>query len=432
MTSKNHTKETTGIVRKGVFDKLIRNFFSLSILQALNIFIPFLVMPFLVQTVGIEKFGLLTFAHTVILVLQVFTEYGFNTIATRDISVNSDNPKSINRIFSEVISTKIVLSVLSFFVLVLLVFCIDKLRENAIIYFLYFGIIIGQSIFPLWLFHGLQEMKYITYINVFFKTTFTVFIFCFVKGQEDIWMVPLFMSLGFISSGIASLIIAYRKFNIKYMLIGVKSIRRQLKSAYYMFMSETQMALIAYINILVVGFMLGDTTAGVYSTAEKVIRAIGNIQTPIINAVFPHISKLMVEDKPNAILFVNRLKKWGSFAFILFSIILFLFSTFLFKLIYKDEPQENVILIFRILLVFPLFAFLDQVLGKLVLLTSGEEKKFFKVFLFSSILCVVLCVSLTYFFGSNGTAIANSIVQFFIMAGMFYYARPILNSKPSV
>lgn len=407
---------------------LINNFLSLTVLQALNILLPFLVMPFLIQTVGIEKFGLLTFIHTIILTLQVFTEYGFNTIATRDISVQSGDLKKVNATFNEVLFTKIILALLCFVFLVLLVVSFEKFRINALLYFLYFGIIVGQSIFPVWLFQGLQEMKYITYVNVIFKTIFTLCIFVFVKQKADIWLVPLFLSLGFICSGLASLFIAYYKFHIRYQVVSLSSVKKQMKNAYYMFLSEVQMAAISYINILILGFLIGNAAVGVYSSAEKVIRAIGNMQTPIINAVYPHISKLMITDRTKALLFINNLRKIGSLVFIVFSIILFVFSPLLFKYIYGNEPQENVILIFRILLVFPLFSFLDQVFGKLVLLTSGKEKVFFRVFFFAAIISVILVFINTYLFGNKGTAAANAIVQFFIMIGMYYYSKPILKS----
>ncbi len=408
---------------------IVKNFFSLTILQALNILLPFLVMPFLIQTVGIEKFGLLTFVHTVILSLQVFTEYGFNTIATREVSVEADNPKRVSEIFSEVIQTKILLMLASFVVLFILVFTIDKLTQNYLLYFLYFGIIIGQSIFPVWLFQGLQAMKYITYVNVVFKSIFTICIFIFVKDKTDIWLVPLFMSLGFIFAGIASLVIANKKFAVNYTKVPFASVKRQLKTAYYMFLSEIQMIAMSYLNVLVLGFLIGDAVVGVYSSAEKVIRAIGSMQTPIINAVFPYVSKLMIEDKSKAIQLINKIKNVGVIVFTLFILALFVFATPLFKVIYGGETVPNAILIFRILLVFPLFSFLDQVYGRLVLLTANQEKQFFKVFFVAAITSVLLVFGLTYLYGSIGTAVANSVVQFFILLGMYYFAKPIISSK---
>jgi len=423
-----HGEKMIGVEKKDL-KVLLRNFFSLTVLQGLNIILPFLLMSFLIQTVGIENFGLLTFAHTVILTLQVITEYGFNTIATRGVSVHSESIEKVNKIFSEVILTKVMLTVACFIILVGLVFFIPKFKENMLLYFLYFGIIVGQTLFPVWLFQGLQEMKYITYVNVVFKTIFTLCIFIFVKQESDIWMVPFFISLGFICSGITSLIIAYYKFHIRHQLVGIKSVKKQLSNAYYMFLSETQMVAISYFNILFVGFLLGDTVVGLYSSAEKVIRAIANMQAPLINAIFPYMSKLMVEDKTKAIKFVHKLKNIGSIVFVFFIIALFIFAQPFFDLIYGEKTHQDVILIFRILLVFPLFSFLDQVFGRLVLLTSRREKQFFRVFFMAAIISVVLVLIMTIVFGSIGTAIANSVVQLFIMLGMYHYTKPILTLK---
>jgi PST family polysaccharide transporter len=252
---------------------LISNFFSLLILQALNVLLPFLTIPFLISTVGMEKFGLLTFVHSIVLFLVIFVEYGFNISTTREISINSNNKDEIERIYSEVFSTKLFLLSICFFVFTIVIFSIEKFRQNHVLYFLYFGIVIGQTFFSLWLFQGLQKMKYVSFVNVFFKTIFTICIFVFVKNIDDIWLVPVFLSSGTISSGIASLFIVRFVLKIKFILPNFEAIKNHLNSGYHLFMSEFYMAVLGFSNVIILGFIAGNVSVGIYSAAEKVIRA---------------------------------------------------------------------------------------------------------------------------------------------------------------
>ena len=82
---------------KVLYDKkhkiLVSNFVYLAILQGLNLLLPLITFPYLVRVLGIENFGLLSFSLALITYFQIITDFGFNSIATRDISVAIEDKK---------------------------------------------------------------------------------------------------------------------------------------------------------------------------------------------------------------------------------------------------------------------------------------------------------------------------------------------------
>jgi PST family polysaccharide transporter len=411
---------------------LVANFFSLVVLQVLNVLLPFLTIPYLISKIGLEKFGLLTFVHSLILFLVIFVEYGFNTSTTREISINSHDKKEVERIYSEVFSAKIFLLLICFFLFLMVVFNVDKFRQDYLIYFLYFGIVIGQTLFSLWLFQGLQKMKYVTYVNVFFKTIFTICVFVFVNGVDDIWMVPLFLSAGSLLSGVSSLFIVRFIFGIRYSIPKFQAIKLQLKSGYHLFMAEFYMAVLTYSNVLILGFLSGNVSVGIYSAAEKVIRAAASLLSPVINTLYPHVSKLVYENYSEGMAFIRKVKNWGVGIIIIGTIIVFIFADFLFQIIYQNKDITNLdqsILVFRIMILFPLVSFLDQVYGKLILIVLGRADIFFRIFSICSIFNLILCSVLSYYNGYIGTAISSITSQIIITVFMYYYANNIENKK---
>lgn len=421
-------KKIIEIIQTKDIGVLIKNFFSLAILQVLNIVLPFLTIPYLLRVVGVEKFGLISFALAFVTFFQIVVEYGFNNTATRDISVVATNKGAVEKIYSAVLTTKMFLLGICSVVFLIVIYTIPKFSEYSIVYLFTFLTVIGQAMFPLWLFQGLQQMKYITYLNVIFKSVCTLLIFILVKEQSDYYLAPLLTSLGFIFSGIGALIVAYRKFGIKMTIVSFEQIKEQLIKGKYLFFSEFQIAFIVNANVVIIGFLLNNTAVGYYATAEKVIRAISNLQLPIINALYPHISKLMVENKSKAINQIKKIAIYGSIVEIVGIIILFALSGYLFQIIFGEQTEESVI-VFRIMIVMPLLVFLDQIFGKLILLTNNRENHFFKVFFFTSIISVVLCFIMTYSLGFVGTAIANTFVQLLVACGMYYYAKPLIKNS---
>ena len=63
--------------------RLASNFLSLSALQVFTYVLPLLTLPYLVRVLGVEKYGLVMFAQSVIMFFSILVDYGFNLSATR-------------------------------------------------------------------------------------------------------------------------------------------------------------------------------------------------------------------------------------------------------------------------------------------------------------------------------------------------------------
>jgi PST family polysaccharide transporter len=272
-------------------------------------------------------------------------------------------------------------------------------------------------------------MKYITYINVFFKSTFTICIFIFVGGLTDIWLIPLFTSLGFLLSGISSLFLVRYKFNLHFYWASFSAIKKQLIGSYHFFLSDMYLSLLANTNVIVLEFVAGSTAVGIYSIAEKVIRAAGNLLNPIVNVLYPFVAKKIEENLNEGILLVQKIAKWGTIIISIVSVFIFIYADFLFHIIFEKKEEDSlrqIIIVFRILSVFPVLSFLDQVYGKLILITMGREKLFSRVFFVCSVLNIFFCYVLSYLYQYKGAAIANTIIQLIVAFGMYYYAKQLI------
>lgn len=77
---------------------LLANFTYLSIIEIIGLLLPLITFPYLIRTIGAQKYGIIVFAQTIVAYLVMIVNFGFNVSATRRISENRHNINKINEI----------------------------------------------------------------------------------------------------------------------------------------------------------------------------------------------------------------------------------------------------------------------------------------------------------------------------------------------
>ena len=168
---------------------------------------------------------------------------------------------------------------------------------------------------------------------------------------------PLFTACGYILAGIISLYYLIIVFKIPIKRQSYKRVKEQIKLGKYLFLSELKITLFTNTNVLLLGFIAGNTAVGYFSSAEKLARAAGNLYTPFTLALFPYMSTEMDKNKNGAYKSVLKITKAGTLLFVVFLIPVFVFSEDIITLIYGKDMHNSVI-IFRISIFIPVHHFL--------------------------------------------------------------------------
>ena len=408
------------IKTKEEYKRIFSNFLSLSVLQVANYILPLITLPYLVRVLGPEKFGLISFAQAFTAYFQIITDYGFNLSATREISINRENKEKVSEIFSSVMVIKFGLLFVSLVLMSVIVFSFNKFREDWLIYYLTFGMVLGNTLFPVWFFQGIERMKYITFLNILAKLIFTIAIFVFVKQVSDYLYVPLLNSIGFIIAGVLSLWIVFKDFEINFKTPDLKGIKYHLKEGWYIFISTVAISLYTVSNTFILGLFTNNTIVGYYSAAEKIIRASQGFLAPISQTIYPYASKLMNESKENGISFIKKLTFIiGSSSFVL-SLIIFLFADLIVKIILGNQYIESIIVL-RILAFLPFIIGLSNIFGIQTMLALNYKKAFSNILILASAINIILTFILVPLYKHIGISFSVLISEIFVTVAMFLF-----------
>ncbi|HBG28783.1 MAG TPA: flippase [Phycisphaerales bacterium] len=394
--------------------RLLSNFISLSGVRIAGFIFPLITLPYLVRVLGPEKFGLIAFAQGLIQYFVIITDYGFNLSATREISINRNDIKKISEIFYSVILVKLVLTIISFVILSLIVFSWSKFRIDWQIYFLTFGVVVGQVIFPIWFFQGMEKMKYIAGLNILTKFVFTIAVFVFIHKESDYLWMPILYSFGFILSGVLGLWFALYSFKIIFVFPSYNEIVHQLKEGWHIFISTVAMSFYTTSNIVILGFFTNNTIVGYYSGGEKIVRAIQyGLLYPLSQTIYPHIGKLAHESKEAALVFVRKVIGLVGIPVLCVSVALLVFAPSISNIVLTRKFEES-IPVMCILAPSIFVIFLNNLFGIQIMLNFGYQASFQKIVLIGGAINIVLVIILSIMFQHIGVAIAGLIMETYI------------------
>ena len=402
--------------------RVLSNFFSLSVLQCATYLAPLITLPYLFRVLETSQYGLIEFARALSLYFVMFTEYGFNLSATREISVHREDSEKLSEIFSAVLLLKLALLVLSFLLMALAVLAVPKLRGDWVVYFLAFGAVVGQCVFPIWLFQGLERMKIIAVLSTLSRAAATVAIFVFIQKSSHYIYVPLIYSLGTIAMGVVGLVIALRDFPVRFVSPSKVALRRELANGWHLFLSRMSTTLYTTSNTVILGFFTNNTLVGYYAAGDKIVRAIQGLQLPLSQAIFPHIGRLAAASRAAALQFTAKVARMVFVVTFVLSVGLLLGAPLICRVVLGTASEVSV-LVMRLLSPLPFVIGLSNIFGVQIMVNFGLKKTLTRILGAAGVLNTILAFALVVPFYHGGICVAVLATEIFVTATMYVRLR---------
>lgn len=412
------------MIKRIMVSKNIKNGMWLYLLQIFNTIIPLLTLPYVTRVLGQAGYGTFSIALNIIAYLQVLVEYGFGMSATREVAISDRKTDKICKIFTSVICARLFLFGISIVVSVLYL-AITKAKPVLWVSLLVMLIcLLGYCVQQNWLFQGMQDMKYVSLINIFARTVSTVLIFIFVKNETDIVTYSLLYSIAPLLGGCAGVIIASRKYHLRLVKITIKDVKDELKKGWYVFTTQLSSKVFGAIGITFLGLFSTDVVVGTFSAIQKIPNIMMLAWMPISQVLYPIVSQNMQKSYVEGRQYVKKYQKTILPFFVIAGILVGVFSNVIVRIAFGEEYGEFSYWIIP-LLVWLVLAINNNFLGIQTLLASGHDKEYSICFQISVGCTIVLNLALIFFWGGNGAAIAPMISEFILFITLFYQIRKI-------
>ncbi|QJW88301.1 flippase [Spirosoma taeanense] len=397
---------------------LVKNFVALGLVQATNFIIPLVNFPYLMRAVGAEKFGVIAYGLTVLNYFIAFTDYGFNLSATRQVAIHRDDRPLLSQLFSAVTVTKLLLFGVTIATMAILCLLVPRFNQDALAYMLGLLFVLGNVLMPVWFFQGMEQMKYITYVNLIAKVALLGLIVLLVQRPADyIYVLGLYGAAN-ILSGLHSFYLIRSRYRLTVYWPGWQAIKTQLKEGWYVFLSNFSIMLTSNLNVLLLGFFVTNTTIGYYSIAEKIVFAMWSLLSLFSQVIYPHVCRLAQDSHARLQQFLRTTFAPLLIGTVLVAIGVYAYADEIIRLV-AGTTQAEAAHVLRLMSFVPVLVCLN-IPPYQTLLAYNQQKLYVVSFNISAVANLIISPLLIFQFGVLGAALSLMLIQLLITLSLYY------------
>lgn len=396
---------------------LLKNTSYLFVFQVLNSLLPLIILPYVIQSVSIEKYGVIVFVQTLVAYFLMLTEYGFNISTTKDIAYHKEDMFKVKKIFNTVLMAKLYLAGFGLLVFILLLIVFQSIFKETIEVYMYaYLLVFGMAISPTWLFQGFENMKVMVISNFLVKLLFVAAVLIFVKNENDFGIYILLNSLSYLLIGGILLFIAVRTYSVSFKYVSLSDIYSELQTTFHYFTSKISSTLYLNNNVFFLGLFGSVAGLGYYAIAEKVIRALLTLMSPLNQASLPYISRAFSKSTDHGILQSKKLLKYIFLGLLLFTIIINITAELIVYVLMGTENYDaEIVTLIRIMSPIPLLGIVGYFIAYSLLSNLGLMRLVPKVMIVAATINTILNFLLIPNYDAYGAAISILITEGFLL-----------------
>jgi PST family polysaccharide transporter len=351
-----------GRLRRLAGHRIAQNALALYGVQVATFLVPLLSLPYLSRVLGDEGFGLVALGQSTAIVLGLVVSYGFEFTAGRDASVARNSPHRLAEIAARVLGARLLLAVLILAAAAATLPLVESFREHPEVLAIAWVTGVVQGINPGWFFVGTERLRLVSFVQLGLRFAGLGAILVLVRDADDATLVLLInLATTIVVAGVAMVLMLRR---IPWRAPRLATAPSELRAAWAVFVGTGAIALYSSGNVVLLGFFGTTDEVAHFAAAERIVRAVVQLMSPVAVAVFPRLVYLHAQRERERAKRLARISI-GAMSAIGISAVVVLGGAagFLIPLIYGDAFDEAIDLLRVLVLILPLIGITSTLAG---------------------------------------------------------------------
>lgn len=387
---------------------IVENFTYVSILQAFVLLAPLITYPYLVRVLGRDIYGVVITAQVLASYASIIIDFGSNSVCAKFVSINRNNKQALSEIVSSVLTVRATLCILCFIVYCIIVYLVPAYRAFALLFLLSYGMTFNDVLFPQYFFQGIEKMKYSTIINIGIKSLFIILVFFLVKTQEDLLVVPILYSCGYIIAGIISMFILFKGIGLSFYIPPFERMKYYIKESSAIFATDLICTIKDKFSYFLLGAGVGMGNVVVYDLGLKINSLLTKPVQIVSTVLFPRFAANRSMAKFKKVLFMNLT---------IASVLVIITNIFLHQIVLFFIHEEIDLIPLRLFSIAPILLSVSSTISSNLFVAFGYNK----LVLYSIIIttCAYIVAVVVFYLSGH----FDSIYTFIVISLISYFAE---------
>lgn len=270
-------------------DSVKKNFIYQFLYQFIILVIPLVISPYLTRTLGSHALGIYTFTYSIAYYFVMFAMLGIVRHGQRIVAERKADTTLLRRAVWSLIAFHTLISVIVLVAYMAYAFFLCKNNQAVAIAQ---GIYVFSAVIDLtWIFQGLEKFKTVVIRNAIIRLAECVLIFSLVKGQDDLLIYTVIMSLSVCLGYLVMIPQVIRL--IKPIKFSCKDFTEHIKPMLVLFVAAIAISLYTVFDKTLLGILSDVDNVAFYEYSNKIITIPRTFIMIISTILFPKACKLL-------------------------------------------------------------------------------------------------------------------------------------------
>lgn len=271
---------------------------SFGAIQAMQIFLPLLALPWLARVLGTDAFGILMYMCLIPPLAALFVDWGLALGAGREAANHRQDREALRQLLAAAFSARILLCLACLAIAACLLPFLPYAASFPIPYFLAVCAGIARGMSPYWFYQGAGcGMPLMAAMDVLASLTTLALVFIFIHQADD-W--PMYLLLLTVTRSCAYGYLMARLWRSFHPVLSFQAGIGLLRKTAALSGSAFSLMLCYNGGQLVLGHFLTAEAMGMIVAVNKMLRALASLVNPFSQTLFPEICILLKEGQQKA------------------------------------------------------------------------------------------------------------------------------------
>lgn len=387
----------------------------------LTLIFPLITFPYISRVLQVENIGKINFVNSIINYFILFATLGIKTYGTREGAAVREDKEKFQKFYSQVLTITIVSTVISYFLLFLMVMFIPNLHNYTVLFIILSISIVLTTLGNEWVCSAYEDYFYITIRGIVIQIISFILIFTFVHNSNDYYKYALI--LVFSSTGANIFNFVYIRKYVKHKLTVKPNFNMHTKPLLVLFASTLATSIYVASDTTILGFMCGDYYTGLYGASTKIYSVIKNLISAIVVVSIPRFSYYYINGlKKEYNNLLDNISKTMVILSIPATVGIFMLSKEIILLLSGEQYIEATVSL-RILSLSVVFVAGSWVLSQCILIPMKFEKYVLYTTIGTALLNIVLNLLLVGKWQHNASAFTTLIAEAVVTIVYFFKVK---------